>query len=508
MLQYRTDLAMEAHELLCARSRAQTLSGVDSRTVFRRGCSVTSVRIDTEGAARQLGKPRGRYVTLDLSPLQKNADDVLERASRAVGAELRALLGENVKSVLVAGLGNANMTPDAIGPRSAEHVLVTRHLRQNGAFSAFCSVSVLTPGVLGRTGIEAMETLRGTVRAVQPDAVIAIDALASRSLMRLCSTVQLSDTGIVPGSGVGNHRCPLSRDTLGVPVYAIGVPTVVDAATLTLDVLEEAGKSDVDPAALRGHETVMVTTRDIDAQIRELARVIATASTLRSSRSIFPSSARSWAENVQNFPVFIICLQPIQTLAKIDWYLNTCKGELPRCDFLLLKIHTQHSKKLLASRRGLLFLFLFFAQAQGSCGTGAGCGESSAWRCTDKGGYSLLEREYPLNPREKGRGFLPSTLTLAVCGSKSCAACGIGCGVRGFATNPFISSPFPQPRPTPWGASDGSTAADCLRGAALLRSPRVGLLLFYFNSVLFCERSAAYGNTHRTAARFGIKQGR
>ena len=159
------------------------------------------------------------------------------------------------------------MTPDAIGPRSAEHVLVTRHLRQNGAFSAFCSVSVLTPGVLGRTGIEAMETLRGTVRAVQPDAVIAIDALASRSLMRLCSTVQLSDTGIVPGSGVGNHRCPLSRDTLGVPVYAIGVPTVVDAATLTLDVLEEAGKSDVDPAALRGHETVMVTTRDIDAQI-------------------------------------------------------------------------------------------------------------------------------------------------------------------------------------------------------------------------------------------------
>ena len=273
MLQYRTDLAMEAHELLCAKSRAQTLSGVDSRTVFRRGCSVTSVRIDTEGAARQLGKPP--RAVCDARPRRcKKTRTMCSSASRAVGAELRALLGENVKSVLVAGLGNANMTPDAIGPRSAEHVLVTRHLRQNGAFSAFCSVSVLTPGVLGRTGIEAMETLRGTVRAVQPDAVIAIDALASRSLMRLCSTVQLSDTGIVPGSGVGNHRCPLSRDTLGVPVYAIGVPTVVDAATLTLDVLEEAGKSDVDPAALRGHETVMVTTRDIDAQIRELSRVI------------------------------------------------------------------------------------------------------------------------------------------------------------------------------------------------------------------------------------------
>lgn len=274
MLQYRTDLAMEAHELLCARSRAQTLSGVDSRTVF-------SPRVQRDERAhrhRGRGAParQAPRAVCDARPLAaaKNADDLLERASRAVGAELRALLGENVKSVLVAGLGNANMTPDAIGPRSAEHVLVTRHLRQNGAFSAFCSVSVLTPGVLGRTGIEAMETLRGTVRAVQPDAVIAIDALASRSLMRLCSTVQLSDTGIVPGSGVGNHRCPLSRDTLGVPVYAIGVPTVVDAATLTLDVLEEAGKSDVDPAALRGHETVMVTTRDIDAQIRELSRII------------------------------------------------------------------------------------------------------------------------------------------------------------------------------------------------------------------------------------------
>ena len=261
MLIRRTDLALEAHELWRGGQKTRRLAGLDSRSVFRRGCRVTSVTVQNEEAARALGKPCGRYVTLDLSPLLRGAEDTVGRAARAVGAELKALLGEKSRSVLVAGLGNANMTPDAIGPKSAEHVLVTRHLRQNGAFSAFCSVSVLTPGVLGRTGIEAMETLRGTVRAVQPDAVIAIDALASRSLM-------------VPGSGVGNHRCPLSRDTLGVPVYAIGVPTVVDAATLTLDVLEEAGKSDVDPAALRGHETVMVTTRDIDAQIRELSRII------------------------------------------------------------------------------------------------------------------------------------------------------------------------------------------------------------------------------------------
>ena len=236
MLQYRTDLAMEAHELLCAQSGA-AIPGAECRTVFRRGCSVTSVHIETEGAAQRLGKPCGRYVTLDLSALQKNSGELLARASRAVAAELRLLLGEHTRGVLVAGLGNAGMTPDAIGPKSAEHVLVTRHLRQEDGFSSLCPVSVLTPGVLGQTGIEAMETLRGAVRAVQPDAVIAIDALASRSLARLCTSVQLSDTGIVPGSGVGNHRCPLSRDTLGVPVYAIGVPTVVDAATLTLDVL-------------------------------------------------------------------------------------------------------------------------------------------------------------------------------------------------------------------------------------------------------------------------------
>ena len=141
MLQYRTDLAMEAHELLCAQSGA-AIPGAECRTVFRRGCSVTSVHIETEGAAQRLGKPCGRYITLDLSALQKNSGELLARASRAVAAELRLLLGEHTRSVLVAGLGNAGMTPDAIGPKSAEHVLVTRHLRQEDGFSSLCPVSV------------------------------------------------------------------------------------------------------------------------------------------------------------------------------------------------------------------------------------------------------------------------------------------------------------------------------------------------------------------------------
>ena len=274
MLIRRTDLALEAHELWRGGQKTRRLAGLDSRSVFRRGCRVTSVTVQSEEAARALGKPCGRYVTLDLSPLLRGAEDTVGRAARAVGAELKALLGEKSRSVLVAGLGNTQMTPDAIGPKSTEHILVTRHLGDAPVFSALAAVSVLTPGVLGRTGIESLDLVRGAVRAVQPDALIVIDALASRSLSRLCTTVQLSDTGIVPGSGVGNHRCALDEKTVGVPVFAIGVPTVVDAATLTLDVLEDAGKPGVDPAALRGHETVMVTTRDIDAQIDLLARVV------------------------------------------------------------------------------------------------------------------------------------------------------------------------------------------------------------------------------------------
>lgn len=268
MSQRRTDLALEAHEL----RRGPSLTGAVKREREVFGCGVTVVEITEPEAAEALGKPLGAYVTLDLR--SDRSETWAERAASAVGAELRALLGGPIKSALVVGLGNDAMTPDAVGPQAAEHVLVTRHLTGETAFAPFAAVSVLTPGVLGRTGLEAVETVRGAVRAAEPEVVIAVDALASRSLARLCSTVQLSDAGIVPGSGVGNHRRALDRNALGVPVIAVGVPTVVDAATLALDVLEEAGAAPCESAALRGHEGVMVTTRDIDAQIRTLARIV------------------------------------------------------------------------------------------------------------------------------------------------------------------------------------------------------------------------------------------
>lgn len=271
MRQRRTDLALEAHELW--RRNVGERPGVTTREHDAFGYGVTVVEVSEPSAARALGKPMGTYITLDLRPYWAHAEDALERAATAVGAELRSLI-PGAKTALVVGLGNDAMTPDAIGPQVAEHVLVTRHLMRDEAFASLTAVSVLVPGVLGRTGMEAAETIRGAVRTVRPDVLIAVDALASRSLERVCTTVQLSDTGIVPGSGVGNRRRALNRATLGIPVIAVGVPTVVDVHTLALDILEEAGAADVDPAALRGHGSVMVTPRDIDAQIRELSRVV------------------------------------------------------------------------------------------------------------------------------------------------------------------------------------------------------------------------------------------
>lgn len=270
----RTDLALEAHALLRAARGEGRIDGLSLTERRLHGCAVTEVRVESEGASRALGKPRGAYLTLDLRTLPDDPAARTERAALALSEALRSLIGPPAKTALVVGLGNRAMTPDLLGPRAAEHIPATRHLKSEAAFSSLAAVSVLTPGVLGTTGLEAAEQVRGAVEAVRPDLVVAIDALASQRLERVCTTVQLSDAGIVPGSGVGNHRGALTRETLGVPVLAVGVPTVVDAATLALDLLDEAGASLPEPDALRGHERVMVTPRDIDARVEELSRIV------------------------------------------------------------------------------------------------------------------------------------------------------------------------------------------------------------------------------------------
>ena len=277
MFAKRTDLALEARELWQESAEKTTrLSGVKATKQRTEGYPVTRVDILDERGEKALGKPRGTYRTIDLTTFWQRKADFFERAVRAVGGQLKELLpGEG--PVLVIGLGNGAMTPDAVGPLAADHVLVTRHLisAMPRQFSGFRPVSVLRSGVLGTTGVESAETVRGLVAEVQPSLVIAVDALASRRVGRVCATVQLSDTGIIPGSGVGNHRHPLNAETLGVPVIAIGVPTVVDSATLAADLLEESGITEIDENKLRSsQQNLMVTPRDIDQQVRDLGKVV------------------------------------------------------------------------------------------------------------------------------------------------------------------------------------------------------------------------------------------
>ena len=259
MLTKRTDLALEARELFEESvGKTTALQGVQAQEYGRRGCTVTEVDILDGQGSRALGKPVGRYLTVALE--QNNLSGKgFEEAARCIAEELHRLLPplDEEKPVLVAGLGNRDVTPDALGPL---------------AVAALSPVCAIAPGVLGQTGVESAEVIRGVAERVKPCCVIVIDALMSRRLSRLCATVQLSDTGLIPGSGVGNHRCALNEDTLHVPVLSIGIPTVIDGATLAADLLEEAGAEET-AASLR--EGMIVTERNIDERIRRLARLTA-----------------------------------------------------------------------------------------------------------------------------------------------------------------------------------------------------------------------------------------
>ena len=274
----RTDLAVEAAQLWREGGGAGELQGVTQQESLREGYPVTTVRVLDQEGAKAIGKPVGAYVTITLDGLARREQDAFGRAARAVAAELRALLKlPEGAPALVVGLGNRAITPDNIGPAAADHTMVTRHLVEKVPehFGSFRPVAALAAGVLGTTGVESGELVRAVTEKIRPACVIAVDALASRSLSRVCNTIQLADTGITPGSGVGNARAALDRRSLGVPVIAVGVPTVVDGATLAADLLAEAGQADLDPQALRGAgEGVLVTPRDIDAKVTDLAKVV------------------------------------------------------------------------------------------------------------------------------------------------------------------------------------------------------------------------------------------
>ena len=270
----RTDLAMEAQELWRESAGETTrLSGVEARDGEREGIPVTTVRILDREGEQALGKPRGTYVSLTLEGVAGRAEGVFGRAIRAVAGELSRLLEEVDPQglVLVAGLGNRAITPDAIGPKVHEQIFVTRHLvdQMPEHFGHLRPVASLAAEVLGTTGVESGEVVRAVCEKLRPACVIAVDALASRSLERLCRTVQLADTGITPGSGVGNHRVALDRDSLGVPVLALGVPTVVEGSTLAADLMGADELPD-----LGAGRDLLVTPKDIDSQVADLAKIV------------------------------------------------------------------------------------------------------------------------------------------------------------------------------------------------------------------------------------------
>ena len=244
MFNKRTDLAVEAREMFFESGQiASEIPGVEAENEeFGFGITVTRVRVVDEKGTRALGKEKGTYITLELPQKGYVEQEEYEEACVICAKELKKLVAEkNTGTVLVVGLGNRHITADSVGPKSVESVLITRHLLEympEEIDERLRSVCAVAPGVLGLTGVETGEIVKGLCEKVKPSMVIAIDALCSRRIERVNNTIQITDTGITPGAGIGNHRMGLDEETLGVPVIAMGVPTVVDAATIAGDAID------------------------------------------------------------------------------------------------------------------------------------------------------------------------------------------------------------------------------------------------------------------------------
>jgi spore protease len=303
----RTDLAIEAREMVGEED--VEIKGVEViiDEIGDIDLSITKVNVLDEHGSKTLNKPVGSYITMECELMKQNDPEAHEEIVRELAKQLNDLIKiEKDMSVLVVGLGNWDVTPDSLGPRAVSNVLVTRHLfeefGQPEGEDGFNKVCAIIPGVMGQTGMETFEIIHGIVNKIKPNVVIAIDALASRRTSRVNSTIQIADTGVHPGSGVGNRRKGLTEESLGVPVIAIGVPTVVDAATIVNDTMEElmiemkkqAGKNtEIFDMIDRFNEqekyqlikevlypyvgNMFVTPKEIDAVIKRLSNIIASS---------------------------------------------------------------------------------------------------------------------------------------------------------------------------------------------------------------------------------------
>lgn len=276
--QVRTDLALEAKESIDGKE--DEIRGIKIEEDYDKDSDVhiTKVIIETKNGARAMGKPMGTYVTLEAPGMIEPEEDYHQEISDILASEIRKLLfePEQEKSILVVGLGNRDVTADSLGPNVVDNLFINRHIvMEYGKLAYNCSkmhmVSSLVPGVMAKTGMESAEIIKGVIEQTHPDQVIVIDALAARSTKRLNRTIQITNTGIHPGSGVGNHRNALTKESLKVPVLAIGVPTVVDAATIVGDAIGEY------PKALSELNNMYVTSKDVDFQVQQISHILCDA---------------------------------------------------------------------------------------------------------------------------------------------------------------------------------------------------------------------------------------
>ncbi len=287
MKNIRTDLALETQKLFT--EKAEELSGVKVYDKSIKDVNITQVSIETDEAALKMGKPIGNYVTLQTPDLRYIDKKLYEKICRQIADEIKDMLSDDVdKPILIVGLGNRAITSDSLGPEVTDRLIITRHLFSHAPemLSAnYASVCAIAPGVLGITGIETEEIVSSVCEKIKPCAVIVVDALAARSIERITKTIQICDTGINPGAGVGNNRREISQKTLGLPVIAIGVPTVVDAATIAEDTLSLAfsdlpEKVDFDKILHSGKISQDIlnfttTPKEIDILIKKAAEVVA-----------------------------------------------------------------------------------------------------------------------------------------------------------------------------------------------------------------------------------------
>lgn len=291
----RTDLAVEMREDI---RDENPVKGIHFMTKNHGDTDVKEVRIvvENEEGAMKLGKPIGTYITLECEQLQKMEEGIHEPMLEVLCKILRQMIGNKTK-ILVVGLGNREVTPDALGPYVIDHLYVTRHLLNEGIIRKSMELSAIAPGVMAQTGIETVTLIKGVVKEIKPDMIIVIDALAARESERLNKTIQIADSGITPGSGVGNHRMPINRESVGVPVIAIGVPTVIAVPTIVNDAMDRMvnalGKQTTKNTLKRFNdeeryqlacemvtpalEKMFVTPKDVDASVKRISFTISEA---------------------------------------------------------------------------------------------------------------------------------------------------------------------------------------------------------------------------------------